>query len=226
MGWKTFIDQNREQQGGVGPVLRKIQNFKKSDWAVIALVGILLLVIAMPLSNDDEALKTESRENAAESDTGEVKYADDRMAGMSENTGAVDQETYVAYLEGRLKAVLSRMDGVGDVEVMITVLDAGEAVVEKDTKSSGTITEESDSAGGSRKVSDQDAEEQTVYVETGDESYPYVQKEKLPTIGGVVVVAEGGGSPVVVSDISEAVKALLQVEAHRIKVVKMCSKEE
>ena len=39
-------------------------------------------------------------------------------------------------------------------------------------------------------------------------------------------VAEGGDSPRIVSDISDAVKALFQVEAHRIKVVKMSSKED
>ena len=68
--------------------------------------------------------------------------------------------------------------------------------------------------------------EATVYVENGNETYPYVQKEKLPTVEGVVVVAEGGANPRVVSDISEAVQALLPVEVHRIKVVKMESREE
>ena len=59
-----------------------------------------------------------------------------------------------------------------------------------------------------------------------DEKYPYVQKETLPTVAGVVVVAEGGGNPAAVSEISESVQALLKVEPHRIRVVKMCSREE
>ena len=118
------------------------------------------------------------------------------------------------------------MDGVGNVEVMITVSDRGEYVVEKDTNSVGTITTEEDSAGGSRTVSENTVEEATIYVENGEETYPYIQKEKMPTVEGVVVVAEGGGNSLVVSNISESVKALLPVEAHRIKVVKMCSKEE
>ena len=53
-----------------------------------------------------------------------------------------------------------------------------------------------------------------------------VQKETLPTVAGVVVVAEGGGNPAAVSEISESVQALLKVEPHRIRVVKMCSREE
>ena len=38
---------------------------------------------------------------------------------------------------------------------------------------------------------------------------------------GVLVVAQGGDNPVVIKDIQEAVQVLFQVEAHKIKVMKM-----
>lgn len=212
---KEFIEQGKWKQ------------LKKSDWAVLALVGILLLVIAMPL-----------KENAKTDDSGgtviaEVKEGSGGQPESGSGSGSTGdnsleqgQEEYVEYLEGKLEKVLSQMDGVGDVEVMITVSDAGEIVVEKDQKTEGTVTTENDSGGGSRTVTENSSEDTTIYVETEDGTYPYVQQEKLPTVVGVVVVAEGGGNPTVVSEISESVKALLKVEAHRIKVVKMCSKEE
>lgn len=40
-------------------------------------------------------------------------------------------------------------------------------------------------------------------------------------IQGVLIVAQGGDDPVVVRNIQEAVMALFQVEAHKIKVMKM-----
>ena len=40
-------------------------------------------------------------------------------------------------------------------------------------------------------------------------------------VTGVLVSAEGGGDPVVVKNIQEAVMALFQLEAHKIKVMKM-----
>ena len=43
---------------------------------------------------------------------------------------------------------------------------------------------------------------------------------------GVLVVAEGGDDPRVISDISDTVMALFRVEAHKIKVVKMSSSRE
>ena len=41
------------------------------------------------------------------------------------------------------------------------------------------------------------------------------------TMTGVLISAEGGGNPVVVQNIQEAVMALFQVDAHRIRIMKM-----
>lgn len=219
MQWlKEFLEQKKWKQ------------LKKSDWAVLALVGVLLLVIAIPLENDknsNEKTGTTSQ-GQIQQDSGEDGGENESKAGENQNSNAVGEteEAYVAYLENKLEEVLSQMEGVGKVEVMITVADSGESVIEKDRSSTATTTTENDSAGGSRTTMEQNTQEQTIYVETEDETYPYVQKEKLPTVVGVVVVAEGGGNSTVISNISEAVEALLPVEAHRIKVVKMCSKEE
>lgn len=196
----------------------KWKQLKKSDMVVIALVGVLLLVIAMPSGSENE----KNTEVPAKSDTGSTREENASVAaGSKEN-----EDAYVAGLEERLKTILSQMEGVGNVEVMITVSDTGESVVEKDSTDRSTVTSETDDSGGSRTVTEGEREENTVYVETGDETYPYIQKEKMPTIEGVVVVAEGGGNGKVISDISDAVEALFSVEAHKIKVVRMGSREE
>lgn len=204
---------------------RKWKDLKKSDWLVVGLVGILLLVIAMPI--EERKTEEKAQESATEQTVNRKTVDGTSQENDLENSGReMTEDTYTEYLEEKLEAVLGQMEGVGDVEVMITISDMGECVVEKDTNSVATVTTEEDSVGGSRTVSETTVEEATIYVEKGDETYPYIQKEKMPTVEGVVVVAQGGGNSVVVSNISEAVKALLPVEAHRIKVVKMCSKEE
>lgn len=212
---KEFIEQGKWKQ------------MKKSDWAVLALVGILLLVIAMPLGEKEKTNDSGTFANAnIEGENGGQQGSGMGSGSVGSKARDMGQEEYVEYLEEKLAKVLSQMDGVGKVEVMITVSDAGESVVEKDEKAESTVTSENDSGGGTRTVTESSSEGATVYVETEDGTYPYIQKEKLPTVEGVVVVAEGGGNPTVVSEISESVKALLKVEAHRIRVVKMCSKEE
>ena len=40
-------------------------------------------------------------------------------------------------------------------------------------------------------------------------------------VTGVLISAEGGGNPVVAQNIQEAVMALFQVDAHRIRIMKM-----
>ena len=40
-------------------------------------------------------------------------------------------------------------------------------------------------------------------------------------VTGVLISAEGGGDPVVVREIQEAIMALFQVDAHRIRIMKM-----
>jgi len=47
-----------------------------------------------------------------------------------------------------------------------------------------------------------------------------VVSETLPQVRGVLVIAEGGGDPVIIEEIQEAVMALFHLEAHKIKVMK------
>ncbi|MDD6056715.1 MAG: stage III sporulation protein AG [Clostridiales bacterium] len=190
---------------------------KKSDWIVLGLFGVLLLIIAMPIKTKETKL-SEKEIWRKEEAQGEMRAEDESKTERG--------ESYTESLEKKLESVLERMEGVGNVKVMITIADSGEQVVEKDATATTTTTTESDHAGGSRAVTESNTTQATVYVETGAETYPYVRKEKLPEIEGIVVVAEGGGSPSVISNISDAIKALFPVEPHRIKVVKMCSREE
>ena len=180
--------------------MNRLRQLKKSDWIAIALAGVLILIIAMPLSpKQSESGNTAGQETAgAVSDSGSTQGS---------------QNAYAAALERRLKQVLGQMEGVGETEVMITLSDSGETIVEKDQKEQRNRIEESDAGGGTRTTTEQETEETTVYV----------TKEVLPKVEGVLVVAEGGDDPRVISDISDTVMALFRVEAHKIKVVKMSS---
>ena len=186
------------------------KNIKKTDWIVLALIGAILLVIVMP---EDSGSTIQRGKDNRES------------IGNSENTGSSlndkGVQNYVASLEERLEEVLREMEGVGKVKVMITLSDYGQSIVEKDSVDvSNTITE-SDSNGGSRDTFSREVTLETVQVENENGTYPYVGMEILPTIEGIVVVAEGGGNATVISQISKAAMALFPIEAHKIIVVKM-----
>ena len=108
-----------------------------------------------------------------------------------------EEQDWETRMENRLVQVLEQVQGVGKAEVFLTCEGTQEKIVEKD-------------------------ETETVYErDSRGNQTPYVSEERYPQVTGVLVVAEGGDNPVVIKDIQEAVQVLFQVEAHKIKVMKM-----
>ena len=176
--------------------LNQLKKIPKNQILIAGLLGVLLLVIAIPV------------------DGGKKNTEEKAGAGRGEVSGETDTEQYEKNIESRLQEVLEAMDGVGRVEVMITLKDNGESVVEKDRAVSSQNTEE--------KVTETQSQEETVFTgQQGSGQQPFISREVTPQIEGILVVAEGGGAAKVVKNISDAVLALFPVEAHKIKVVKM-----
>ena len=175
---------------------------KKEQILILLLLGVLLLVIAIPTG--EEEANTDSR--AAETVT------------VSE---AQVMLTEVERLENRLQLILSHVAGIGKTEVMITLKSDGLKVVEKDLESSSD-TEESTQDGTIVSGGVVSEKESTVYEKDAQgNEIPFVTEELTPEIDGVLVIAQGAGNSSAVAEITEAVMALFGVDAHKIKVMKM-----
>ena len=184
----------------------KEKKLKRSDWLILVLAGILILIIALP------------------TDTKEKKQAEEAKENISKENNTM--EASKDEIEQKLEDILEKIDGAGEVKVMITYQDSGTQVVEKDKNTSENSVEESDSTGGVRSTKEQQLQESTVYEEADAGNTPFVSKELLPKVEGILIVASGGDNQKVKQNISEAVLALFQVEAHRIKIVKMSGLED
>lgn len=184
----------------------------KERWLMLLAVGLIVLILALPSGEREETRETGSgalKSNVSDS-------AEEETAAAASKSAL----TYEQQLEKRLEEILSRVDGVGNVEVMIVLKSSEEKVWRVDRDTSYSITQETDQSGGSRKVENQEVSEDTILSgQTGQEG-PLLEKELKPEIGGVVVSAEGGGSPQVQAEISAAVEALFDVPSHKIKVLK------
>lgn len=184
---------------------------KRDNLIVLVLLGVLLFVISLPTKSDDSVKK-------------EITSIQNTDSAVVETVAlGKSKKDYVQELEERLKATLSDMEGVGKVSVMITLKASEELVLEKDESVNRSNTSEEDSEGGKRTVSQLESGESTVYISSGSNSEPYVIKTLLPTVEGVVVVAQGAGTGNVNRNITEIVMALFGVEAHKVQVVKMGS---
>lgn len=184
----------------------KEKKLKRSDWMILVLAGILILIIALPTDTKGKKQAEEAKENISKEN----------------NT----METSKDEIEQKLEDILEKIDGAGEVKVMITYQDSGTQVVEKDKNTSANSLEESDSTGGVRSTKEQQLQESTVYEDADAGNTPFVSKELLPKVEGILIVASGGDNQKVKQNISEAVLALFQVEAHRIKIVKMSGLED
>ncbi len=184
----------------------KEKKLKRSDWLILVLAGILILIIALPTDTKGKKQAEEAKENISKEN----------------NTMEASKDE----IEQKLEDILEKIDGAGEVKVMITYQDSGTQVVEKDKNTSANSVEESDSTGGVRSTKEQQLQESTVYEEADAGNTPFVSKELLPKVEGILIVASGGDNQKVKQNISEAVLALFQVEAHRIKIVKMSGLED
>ena len=128
-----------------------LQGMNRQRWTVVLLAGLLLMVIALPVSKGN-------------SDT-----ADEKFLTASQTTQEQKSE-----LEEKLENLLEDAEGVGKVKVML-MEDNG----------------------------------QGVYGSQGTE------------ITGVLIVAEGADNAVTVQKIQQAVVALFQIDAHKIRIMKM-----
>lgn len=172
----------------------------KDNLLVLALLGILLMVIAMPVGTSKDGTERET-EGTAQGD------AEDITADMEEGYAT----SYEEEMERQLEELLSSMDGVGNVKVMITLAASDERVVLKDYD----ISMEQDS---SRTV-----ENTVFYTDENGQEGPYCQKIITPRVEGVVVVAEGGDDPQRIIEITDVIQSLFDVPVHKIRVVRMKS---
>lgn len=185
----------KEQMQGM---INKISIKGKETMIALVLIGIILAVMAIPLKGEKQGNEEKKQMEVAELQ--------------------VCQEAYEAKLEQRLEDILSQIEGVGRVKVMITLQASSKEVVEKDISTEQSRENETEDLVSQSSIS---KEENTVYSETDAGNVPYVVQEIYPKIEGVLVVAEGGDNSLVNLAIVEAIEALFDVDAHKIKIVKM-----
>lgn len=177
--------------------LNKIKKAGPEKWIILVAVGILIVVLTIPAKKEPE----------------------EEIVPVIQSEETVS-DSYETDLEKKLEELLSKIDGAGTVNVMITLEESEEIVFQTDSSLESNITEETDSDGGQRTVNSNSYSYTTVLSGDSSSGEPYVIKQIYPKIAGVVVIAEGAGSAAIQTQISEAVQALFDIPVHKIKVLK------
>ncbi|HHW30475.1 MAG TPA: stage III sporulation protein AG [Clostridiaceae bacterium] len=172
---------------------------------IVLIIGAIILIAASSFYKDKVDMTKNNQNNF-----------DNSVEVVSRNNLA----DYDSDMEKKLASILSKIDGVGKVDVMITYISGNEIVPAYEVKESENSSIEKDSEGGTREVTQYDRETKVVYEDNNNgDKKPVILKNIYPEIKGVVVVAEGADKPGIKGKLIKAVEVLTGVPVHRIQIL-------
>lgn len=121
-------------------------------------------------------------------------------------------------LEIRLKKILSKISGVGNVEVMITYSESSSVSPLYNETSSVSVSEEKLEAGNT-KTTETNENQREILVDSA--SNPIIEKSINPKIEGAIITAQGAKNSKIKADIVSAVEAATGLATHKIQVFNM-----
>lgn len=190
----------------------------KDKWLILLAVGMIILILTIPSGSGMILKEGKTAENKSQTELQKGLVTEPVNQDATVAAGA--DRTYEEQMETRVKKILKTVDGVGQVEVMIVLKSSKEKVLRVDKNTSDSSTDEKDSSGGTRKITSTEQQESTILTGSGENTSPIVEKEISPEIEGIIISAQGGGSPTVKAEISSAMEALFNLPPHKIKVLK------
>ena len=183
----------------------------KDRFVILLICGLVLLVMVVPTKPKGESV---AKTNPIKEEKQENTFLSDKEDSYNIN--------YSHYMENRLEEILSCVEGAGMVKVLVTIQQSETIVVEKDSPNERKNIYETGVDGENKNTMELKNETETVYTEDENgHKVPFVTSKTLPEVAGVLVVAQGAGEEGVKKQITDVIQALFDVEAHKIKVVKM-----
>jgi len=182
---------------------------KKMLIVTLAIIGIVLIIFS-DFFKKDQALDIGVINEQELSEDAVAKGKEQFVSDVSEM-----EELY----EKSLQAMLNKISGVTEVEVMVNIDSTNVQMYEKDIVFGSQTTVETDQSGGRRTVEDETKETKIVYVRQGDEEVPVLLKTEKPPVRGVFIIAKGVENAAVKQMVVEAVSRVLDVPTYRISVL-------
>ncbi|WP_274365346.1 stage III sporulation protein AG [Paenibacillus thermotolerans] len=200
--------QMLEEKFGAGPGGPSRMNTVR--WLLIAAgVGIIIMLL-----NSFMTVKEMDPTGGGITGAG-ASPPEDRAAFSSAEERYSQFSGYEASYENEIKEILSKIVGVGEVDVLVTVDSTEEIIIEHNMSESRQMTDETDAQGAKRHITS--TSKSGDVAESNDS--PIVKKTVRPKIRGVVVVAEGAENMTVKKMIHEAVSKGMDVPANKISIV-------
>ena len=136
-------------------------------------------------------------------------------------TVQADEKNYEDKQKIDLKNILKKMNGVGEVEVMMSFENGEQKIPAYDKNTQKSTTEETDTEGGKR-VNNQDTDGSKVVMTTSDgNNQPFILTTYKPKLCGVIIIAEGAENSKTKYEIEQAVSKLYNLSLDKVNVYSM-----
>ena len=175
---------------------------------LIVLLIVTVVIINTVWSNDSKNSKESTDKvlaHSLEKNSNEISSASNEYYGLQEN----------------LEEILETIEGVGKVKVLINYSETSTTVAMYNETKTESTTEEKDTEGGTRNVTQTDTQKEIAYMEENGESAPITEKVVMPTIEGAIITAEGASNATIKANIISATQAITGLATHKIQVFKM-----
>lgn len=144
-----------------------------------------------------------------------------QLANANETTNIKNVEGNQQDLVTSLENILSKIQGVGEVEVFINYSESSQIVAMYNENTKTSSTQENDTSGGTRTIQEVDSQKDIVYEEDDGVKKPITQKVIQPKIEGAIITAKGASNPEIKTNIIQAVEAITGLATHKIQVFEM-----
>lgn len=195
---------NKESEGNNK---RKIENL------VVFLILLIITIIAINTIWGDK--KEEVKQDDTNSSYKQLAESIDN------NVNSNNQKLSEYNLEQSLEDILSKIAGVGKVQVLVTYSETSEVVAMYNETYTASNTEETDTNGGMRKIEETDSSKEIIFEDKDGEKTPITQKVVMPKIEGAIITAEGARNANIKTNIIQAVSAATGLATYRIQVFEM-----
>lgn len=151
----------------------------------------------------------------------DYKVQNDKVLAKVLESDTTNETSGYYTLQQDLENILETMEGVGKVKVLINYAETSTTVAMYNETKTESTTEEKDTEGGTRNVTQTDTQKEIAYTSETGESAPITEKIVMPTIEGAVITAEGAGNANVKANIVSATQAVTGLATHKIQVFQM-----
>ena len=200
----SLINKDSKKSKGVRNK-RKIENIA----TFIVLLVVTVIMINKILKNDSQSGKD------SKSSSNYKTFVDSKVKTDSVEVSNLDIQND---LEQELEEILTKMEGVGEVKVLVTYSQTSQIVPIYNESNKSSSTKEDDSEGGSRNISESDTTREVVLDSNND---IITESVVLPKIEGAIVMAKGAKDVEVKNNIIQAVCAVTGLSSHKVQVFEL-----